>query len=219
MKRLIFLIVPALMMSACANSSTQTTNENSDSTEVVLQDTTSNEIELDLSTQNEDEAYYSQHYGEVVRLIKDEHPMRDKFMEKYALIDIDGDGIKELWVSDESGDNGIFICRGGDKMEVVATKYDMMGVSFRGGAVCQGGQAGAGAVYTYYAKLEKSRIAYFMYDMETYNVVTDDEDHECVKNGEEISYEEFLKIKDTYPEAVEPSAENWKPIEDLKVEK
>ncbi len=187
MRKLLFLIVPMLLQSVSVRS----------------------------QALNADELFYSKNYNKVIELIKYEHPEMELYMPKYTLIDIDRDGINELWVRDESGENGIFICRGGDNLKSIALEYGLRSVKFFGNVVCEFGSAGSGALYSYYVNLENSSIVETFSDLQLINYETEEETHECGLNGEDISYEEFQKIAKALPKGAKPKAKKWMPLERL----
>ncbi len=168
---------------------------------------------------NADEKYYSQHYDKILKLLDDEHPERELVLSEYALVDIDGDGISELWVRDSTNINGAFFCRGGDELEIVEILYCMTTVRFMGSTVCLSGNGGFGEYFVQYVKLENSSVAYITHDLQFYDYETDSTEHYCQFNYDYLPYEKFQEIENALPEGVEPSADKWYPIERLVVGK
>ena len=164
---------------------------------------------------NEDEKFYSQHFDEILALIRNEHPLGELMLGRYALIDIDGDGIKELWIKDVIDENGAFVCRGGGKLEIIALQYQMMTINLYGNTICQSGHAGTGAFYARYVKLENSAVAEVFTDLQLINFETEEEEHECTVNDKDISYEDFLKIENALPKPKSPKAKMWQSVERL----
>lgn len=174
------------------------------------------------STLNADEQFYSQHYDEILTLFNEECPVLeysdDKNMKfKYGLIDLDGDGIKELWIKDSAGENGAFFCHGNDKLEIIATTWFKSFASVSGNVLCTSGPAGTGAFFSAYYVIENSSIAHHAFDMQMYNLETDKMTHECEYDGKEVTWKWFKKFKAPFEKKlVAPEHNDWLPFDRLK---
>ncbi len=74
----------------------------------------------------------------------------------YAYIDIDSDGIEELYIRDEAADCGWLLCCGADSIQFIASENYKLHFSKLGNIVMLSGSAGTGCFYTKYFQIENS---------------------------------------------------------------
>ena len=135
----------------------------------------------------------------------------------YGLIDLDGDGIKELWIKDSAGENGAFFCRGNDKLEIIATTWFKSFASVSKNVLCASGHAGTGAFFSSYYIIENSTIAHQASDLQTYNLENDKMIHECEYDGNVVSWKWFKKYLAHFGKKfVAPENNDWRPFDRLK---
>ena len=124
---------------------------------------------------------------------------------KFALVDIDSDGIPELWLRTEDED-GAFFCMGGDAPQLIATENWKIKGNICQHGVLVAGSAGTGAFYAHYVLLENSRVVDNIHYNATLDINTDDMRVEYSRGDKEISIEEGEKVTARLGEAreVEP---------------
>ena len=170
---------------------------------------------------NADELFYSQHSDEIMKMFNDECPVLELGdgegqVFEYGLVDFDGDGIKELWVREVIAENGAFFCRGGDKLEIIATTWFKSFVTVNGNVVCASGSAGTGAFFTSYFVIENSSIAHQASDIKICNLKGKFE-HECEFDGTEVPWKWFnSNYEKKYVKGlVPPQNDEWFPFDRL----
>ena len=124
---------------------------------------------------------------------------------KFALVDIDSDGIPELWLRTEDED-GAFFCMGGDAPQLIATENWKIKGNICQHGVLVAGSAGTGAFYAHYVLLENSRVVDNIHYNATLDINTDEMRVEYSRGDKEISVEEGEKVTAKLGEAreVEP---------------
>ncbi|MBR5982529.1 MAG: hypothetical protein IK025_02245 [Bacteroidales bacterium] len=173
------------------------------------------------SSHNADEQFYSQHYDEILNLFNEECPVLEYSDDKnmtfeYGLIDLDGDGINELWVRETTGENEAFFCRGNGKLEIIATTWFKSFASVSGNVLCAEGPAGTGAFFSTYYVIENSTIAHHASDLQQCNL-NSKISHECEYDGNEVSWKWFKKFKATFAQKfVAPENNDWQPLDKLR---
>ena len=109
---------------------------------------------------------------------------------KYAFIDIDEDGIDEVWVRTEEDEDGAIFCFDDEGEPVlIITEAEGKRPSIAKGWVGIGYPAGGPSYYNHYVILKNSRIVCEFTDLQVY------EDHEYYLGDKEISAAEAKKIK------------------------
>lgn len=109
---------------------------------------------------------------------------------KYAFIDIDGDGIDEVWLRTEDDEDGAIFCFDDEgEPVVIITETEGKRPSIAKGWVGIGYPAGGPSYYNHYVILKNSRIAYEFTDFQV------EDSHEYYLGGKEISASEAKKIK------------------------
>jgi len=78
-------------------------------------------------------------------------------LSKFCAVDIDGDGIDEIWARDAEDENGAVFCFGSGEPELVAVEYWRQHFLFFEGRVNKAGPAGGPAYYSEDHLLENSR--------------------------------------------------------------
>lgn len=109
---------------------------------------------------------------------------------KYAFIDIDGDGVNEVWLRSENDEDGAIFCFD-DKGEpvLIITETEGKRPSIAKGWVGIGYPAGGPTYFNQYVILKNSRILYNFTDLQI------EESHEYYCGDKEITKAEAKKIK------------------------
>ena len=98
----------------------------------------------------------------------DEHPLT-----QYALIDIDLDGVPELWLcSDDESYQAVFAVK--LTIDLLGGQDDRRTLSFYKGAVCHSGHCGAGCMSSVYCLLEDSSRKTWLQDLQEYDYEKDE---------------------------------------------
>jgi len=171
-----------------------------------------------------DERFYAQHYDEILDMFNEDCPVLqlgdgEGLFFNYSLIDIDGDGVMELWVHEIFGNNGAFFCRGNDTLELITTTWFKSFASRSGNVFCASGPAGTGAFFSSYYVIENSTIAHFASEIQMYNFQTDDIDYECEYDGKEVKkawFKEKLQNND-YVGLSALENDTWMPYDRLQL--
>lgn len=109
---------------------------------------------------------------------------------KYAFIDIDGDGVDEVWVRTENDEDGAIFCFDDEGEPVlVITECEGKRPSFGKGWVGVGFPAGGPSYYNHYAILKDSHLEYEFTDFQI------EDNHEYYMGETEITEAEAQKIK------------------------
>lgn len=74
----------------------------------------------------------------------------------YIYIDIDKDGVDELYIRDEASDSGWLFCCGADSIQFVASENYKLHFSQLGNIIMLSGSAGTGTFYSAYYEIENS---------------------------------------------------------------
>jgi hypothetical protein len=78
------------------------------------------------------------------------------FGASYTYVDIDKDGVDELYVRDEVSDSGWLLCCGADTLQLVAAENYKLHLSQLGNILMLSGSAGTGAFYSGYYEIVNS---------------------------------------------------------------
>ena len=109
---------------------------------------------------------------------------------KYAFIDIDGDGVDEVWVHTENDEDGAIFCFDDEGEPVlVITECEGKRPSFGKGWVGVGFPAGGPSYYNHYAIVKDSHLEYEFTDFQI------EDNHEYYMGETEITEAEAQKIK------------------------
>lgn len=109
---------------------------------------------------------------------------------KYAFIDIDEDGISEVWVRTEDDEDGVIFCFDDEGEPVlVITECEGKRPSFGKGWVGVGFPAGGPSYYNHYAIVKDSHLEYEFTDFQI------EDNHEYYMGETEITEAEAQKIK------------------------
>lgn len=109
---------------------------------------------------------------------------------KYAFIDIDGDGVDEVWVRTEDDEDGAIFCFDDEGEPVlVITECEGKRPSFGKGWVGVGFPAGGPSYYNHYAIVKDSHLEYEFTDFQI------EDNHEYYMGETEITEAEAQKIK------------------------
>lgn len=109
---------------------------------------------------------------------------------KYAFIDIDGDGVDEVWVRTENDEDGAIFCFDDEGEPVlVITECEGKRPSFGKGWVGVGFPAGGPSYYNHYAIVKDSHLEYEFTDFQI------EDNHEYYMGETEITEAEAQKIK------------------------
>lgn len=110
---------------------------------------------------------------------------------KYAFIDIDGDGVDEVWVRTENDEDGaIFLFDDEEEPQLIIAESEGKRLSVAKGWVGNGYPAGGPSYINHYVVLKDSRVEYDFTDFQVY------ENHEYYLHDTEITEAEAKKIKD-----------------------
>ena len=126
---------------------------------------------------------------------------------KYAFIDIDGDGIQEVWLRSENDEDGAIFCFDDEEEPVLITaETEGKRPSVGKGWVGVGFPAGGPSYFNHYVIIKNSRKAIELTDFQV------EESHEYYVGDTEISEAEAKKIKeDIKGEGYLPENLEWHP--------
>lgn len=161
-------------------------------------------------TQIEDFAELNKKYLAFDDMYRGSNPI----MVKYALIDIDRDGIPELWTCSENGEDGAFFAINDGKTWLLETMNYHSSISFlKGGAIQQSGGCGTGCHFSRYTVVKGSKPGdtvqqFTQYSFDGENI----EEENYTKNDKEISVAEGEKFVNAMGDAIEIEPE-WHPFD------
>jgi hypothetical protein len=130
---------------------------------------------------------------------------------KYALLDIDEDGMPELILSNENEECQVVVSIVDGEINMIAGTDFKRHLIFYKGVVGDAGGCGTGCFYAHYTKLNNSAPEFGFGDMQLYNFQTDDMDHEYSLDGELLTGSEGEEIFDSFGEPYDPEL-NWRPF-------
>ena len=152
------------------------------------------DLGIDAATKFSEDTFYQEHMDEV------RAQCRFK-VAKQSLEDVDGDGIKELFVFNSDGSSMSAFCCGEGNLSALITDTDTGGVSLAPGILSTWQAAGSGgATFEEFAFLENSCLRAHFFDSSYQSIETDERIHEVTKDGEDVPYEELARL---IPENVE----------------
>ena len=83
----------------------------------------------------------------------------DLFGASYTYLDIDNDGVDELYIRDDVSDSGWLLCCGADSIQLVAAENYKLHFSQLGNIIMLSGSAGTGTFYSAYYEIVNSSCA------------------------------------------------------------
>ena len=127
---------------------------------------------------------------------------------KWQYVDLDGDGINEVWMRDMAEEYGAFFAVNDDYLALIGIESERFQAYTREikdgkGYFCKSGSAGGPSYYTEIIALQDSRI------VERFNQLQVYEDVEAELNGEELSQEEIEAYREALPEGKELEVGEW----------
>ncbi len=130
----------------------------------------------------------------------------DTEMTRFALIDIDGDNVPEIWLSDTKGDNSSIYCVNQGKATLIGENNFKYGITFFKDVVLTAGGCGTGCYYTSYSHLKNSVVDQVLNCIATYPVQEDGEvgeQFEYSLNEKDLTKEEGEKIVKSFGKSIE----------------
>ena len=128
---------------------------------------------------------------------------------KWQYVDLDGDGVNEVWMRDAAEEYGAFFALGGGDVALIGVETDRFAAYPRErkdgkGYFCKGGPAGGPAYYTETVSVKDSRVAERFTLLEVYGEIDT-----ASLNGKEMSDEEAVAFRDALPESKELIPGEW----------
>lgn len=102
--------------------------------------------------------FFKDNAERIGELCKEWEPDADLPSTHYALIDLDSDGIEELYISQDDSPYGWLLCCGGDSLQMITSEDPNFHFSYIGNIVEMSGTFPSGEVYTKYFEIENSRV-------------------------------------------------------------
>ena len=103
--------------------------------------------------------FYKDNADKITKLCVEWEPNADFYYTHYALIDLDSDGIEELYISQDDSPYGWLLCCGGDSLQVITSEDENFHISYLGNIVEMSGMFPSGAAFTKYFDIENSRVS------------------------------------------------------------
>ncbi|MBR4234420.1 MAG: hypothetical protein IKR96_07825, partial [Bacteroidales bacterium] len=183
------LLSAVLMFTACGGNPNKQNNQ-----ETVLQDR--------LTPYPEEFAAMQTCYEEA----EDDHGWKP--LCKWQYVDLDGDGIQEVWMRDAAEEYGAFFAVSDGYFSMIGLESERFRPYTREtrdgkGYFCKSGSAGGPSYYTEIVTLQNSRI------VQRYNELQVYEDVGAELDGQELSQEEITAYKEALPEAREFEPGEW----------
>ena len=128
---------------------------------------------------------------------------------KWQYVDLDGDGINEVWMRDKAEEYGAFFICDGDYIDVIGVETDRFQAYTREqkdgkGYFCKGGPAGGPSYYTETVTVKGSRVTDRFNLLEVYGEVDG-----ASLNGEEIDAAKARAYQESLPESTELECGEW----------
>lgn len=193
MKRLRFFTALALVLAACGGNPNQQDKQTTDEAAAIQKPT---------SPSAEDFAAMQELYEDA----EDDHGWKP--LCKWQYVDLDGDGVNEVWMRDMAGEYGAFFALNDDYLELIGIETERFQPYTREikdgkGYFCKSGSAGGPSYYTEIIALQDSRI------VERFNQLQVYEDVEAELNGRELNQEEIEAYREALPEGKELEVGKW----------
>ncbi len=127
---------------------------------------------------------------------------------KWQYVDLDEDGINEVWMRDMAEEYGAFFAVNDDYLSLIGIESERFQPYTREikdgkGYFCKSGSAGGPSYYTEIITLQDSHI------VERYNQLQVYEDVEAELNGKELSQDEIAAYREALPEGKELEIGEW----------
>lgn len=102
--------------------------------------------------------FFKENIEKVETLCMEERASDDAelFGSSYTYLDIDKDGVDELYIRDEASDSGWLLCCGADSVQLVAAENYKLHLSQLGNILMLSGSAGTGTLYAGYYEIVNS---------------------------------------------------------------
>ena len=212
MKRNIIYVIAMFLalggLEACKQgSNADTDTEAADSLAIDTLQTTDN---AQLSTLNSQQIDVEKYWAQFQEMYEEED-LDDihETLTKYAFIDIDEDGISEVWLRSANDEDGAIFCFDDEGEPVlIITETEGKRPSFGKGWVGVGFPAGGPSYFNHYAIVRDSHLEYDFTDFQV------EENHEYYLNETEITEAEAKKIE----EGIDFENTEMKPVWKLKIE-
>ena len=193
MKKVFFFATLALLLAACGGNPNQQNKQTTDKA-AVLQKADSPSAEQFAAMQ------------EIYDDAEDDHGWKP--LCKWQYVDLDGDGINEVWMRDMAEEYGAFFALSDGYPELIGIETERFQPYTREikdgkGYFCKSGSAGGPSYYTEIIALQDSHI------VERFNQLQVYEDVEAELNGEELSQEEIEAYREALPEGKELEVGEW----------
>ena len=195
------LLLP-LLMGCKQGSNADTDTEAADSLAVDTLQTTDNSQLSTLNSQQIDVEKYWAQFQEMY----EEEDLDDihETLTKYAFIDIDEDGISEVWLRSANDEDGAIFCFDDEGEPVlIITETEGKRPSFGKGWVGVGFPAGGPSYFNHYAIVRDSHLEYDFTDFQV------EENHEYYLNETEITEAEAKKIQANFKGEGNPLTPEW----------
>ena len=154
MKKILIIAAAVLSLASCKNAQTETPAKKVDA-QKFFKDNIAKVEDLCMEERASDEA--------------------DVFGASYTYIDIDKDGVDELYIRDDASDSGWLLCCGADSVQLVASENYKLHFSQLGNIVMLSGSAGTGTFYSgYYEIVNSSCIGPDFFELEEFVWGTED---------------------------------------------
>jgi hypothetical protein len=136
----------------------------------------------------------------------------DESFSKYALFDVDKDGMPELVLSNHNDECQVVVSIVEGEIHLLAsTDFKRHLIFHKEGVVGDAGGCGTGCFYAHYTKLLNSVPEFEFGDMQSYNFETDKMEDEYNKDGELLTLDEGQEIFDSFGEVYDAELV-WRPF-------
>ena len=128
---------------------------------------------------------------------------------KWQFVDLDGDGIDEVWMRDAGDEYGAFFTFDGENIDLIGVETDRFPAYTREqqdgkGYFCKGGSAGGPSYYTEIVTLKNSRVVDRFNQLEVYGELEN-----ATLNGKEVGEEQAGAFMKALPESAELTPGEW----------
>lgn len=195
------LLLP-LLMGCKQGSNADTDTEVADSLAI---DTLQTTEDAQLSTLNSQQIDVEKYWAQFQEMYEEED-LDDihETLTKYAFIDIDKDGISEVWLRSANDEDGAIFCFDDEGEPVlIITETEGKRPSFGKGWVGVGFPAGGPSYFNHYAIVRDSHLEYDFTDFQV------EENHEYYLNETEITEAEAKKIQANFKGEGNPLTPEW----------
>ena len=194
MKKALYFATMALLLAACGGNPNQQNNQTADKA-AAPQQADSPSAEQFAKMQ------------ELYENMDDDHGWEP--LCKWQYVDLDGDGVNEVWMRDMAEEYGAFFICDGDFIDVIGAETDRYQAFTREkkdgkGYFCKGGPAGGPSYYTEVITLKDSRVTDRFYLLEVYGEVEN-----ATLNGEDIDADKAKTYREALPEGKELEVGEW----------